>query len=209
MKKKIPIDLDKYYKNNLAPLVSRASYVLRITDWKDYPVPVLVVKERREVIDKKSDKKKTGSLKKATTRLLLFEIGFIYGESLRRCLPILKRIISTIRDKADVPLELQRYLTKEGLRKRVTLPLDEEAGAKIGLISKLQMRIDNLDRVELITRRIAHFSREEAAYWLARTTSFGNDYNRWAISGLKIMLGGHSDDPAIVKALERISDEGQ
>jgi len=38
------------------------------------------------------------------------------------------------------------------------------------------------------------FTREEAAYWLSRVTTFGPDENRWAQAGLKIMLGGVPGD---------------
>ena len=30
-----------------------------------------------------------------------------------------------------------------------------------------------------MARRLARFTREEAVYWLSRTTSFGSDANRW------------------------------
>jgi hypothetical protein len=61
----------------------------------------------------------------------------------------------------------------------VDLPLDEVAGAKLGLIFRLQERLTDLDRVDLIARRVARFTREEAVYWLSRTTSFEPDANRW------------------------------
>src|SRR5262249_19815992 len=62
----------------------------------------------------------------------------------------------------------------------------------------------DLDRVELMARRLARFTREEAVYWLSRTTSFGSDANRWAIAGLRIMLGGHAKEPAVERMLERL-----
>jgi hypothetical protein len=101
---------------------------------------------------------------------------------------------------------LQRYLTHEGLRLRLNLPLDEEAGAKLGLIFRLQERLTDLDRVELIARRVARFTREEAAYWLSRMTSVGTDANRWAIAGLRIMLGGQAKDPAVARMLGRLRE---
>ena len=42
----------------------------------------------------------------------------------------------------------------------------EEAGAKLALIFRLQERVTDVDRVELIAQRVARFTREEAAYWL-------------------------------------------
>jgi hypothetical protein len=91
---------------------------------------------------------------------------------------------------------------------RVNLPLDEEAGAKLGLIFRLQERLTDLQRVELIARRLARFTREEAVYWLSRTTSFEPDANRWAITGLRIMLGGHAQDPAVERMLQRLRESG-
>jgi hypothetical protein len=71
----------------------------------------------------------------------------------------------------ECPPDWSRYLTQEGLKLRLSLPLDEEAGAKLALIFRLQERVPALDRVELIARRVVRFTREEAAYWLSRTTS--------------------------------------
>lgn len=136
----------------------------------------------------------------------LVERGHLAGDAQRRCLPIVRQIVGRVHDEYGVPLELQRYLTREGLKLRVNLPLDEEAGAKLGLIFRLQERIADLDRVELIARRIARFTREEAVYWLSRMTSFGADANRWAISGLRVMLGGQAKDPAVAQMFERIRE---
>jgi hypothetical protein len=71
-----------------------------------------------------------------------------------------------------------------------TLVLDEEAGAKLGIIFKLQERLADLDRAELLARRVATFSREEAGYWFSRITHYGPVANRWAVSGLRMMLSG-------------------
>jgi predicted nucleotidyltransferase len=54
------------------------------------------------------------------------------------------------------------------------------------------------------SRLLRNITREEAAYWLSRATSFGPSANRWALSGLRIMLGGHSKDPEIAGMLERL-----
>ena len=136
----------------------------------------------------------------------LVERGHLAGAAQRRCLPILRRLVGRVRDEYDIPLELQRYLTREGLALRVNLPLDEEAGAKLGLIFRLQERLIDLDRVELIARRVARFSREEALYWLSRTTSFEPDANRWAVAGLRLMLGGQAHDPAVERMLQRLRE---
>jgi hypothetical protein len=137
-------------------------------------------------------------------RPILIERGSLCGEPLHRCLPVLRRIVEGVTDAAGVPLELARYLTGEGLRTRGNLPLDEEAGAKLAMVFRLQDRLKDLDRVELIAYRVHQFTREEAAYWLSRTTSFGATANRWALSGLRTMLGGHPDDKGVQEMLERL-----
>lgn len=195
-----------YHSGTLAPLINKAPYVIRITELKNYPSPLFVLKERREFINKKSGKNQNKPRSRQTSQKKLVDLAKFYGESLRRCLPVLKKILSCVRDSKDIPLELQRYLTREGLRKTLTLPLDEEAGVKIGLISKLQVRVKEFDRVELIAHRVSRFSREEASYWLSRTTSFGPEYNKWAVSGLRIMLGGLTGDPGIEKMLEQLKN---
>ena len=58
------------------------------------------------------------------------------------------------------------------------------------------------DRVELIARRVDRFTREEAAYWYSRITSFGDTANRWAAAGMKVMLAGQSRDPNVAIMLE-------
>ncbi|MFP4035273.1 MAG: hypothetical protein ACLFT5_07190 [Desulfovermiculus sp.] len=203
------MDLHKHHVERLEPLVPKSPYVLRITEWKDYPVPVLVIKERRAYqLDTHNSRKQVQvPLLEPPVKRILVEIGFIYGEPLRRCLPVFWHIVSTVRDNQDIPLELQRYMNKEGLRLRLNLPLDEEAGAKLGLLCRLQVRVRELERIELMARRIARFSREEAVYWLYRTTTYGPEANRWAVSGLRIMLGGQPGDPAVGKMLARLREE--
>ncbi|WP_291323779.1 hypothetical protein [Desulfonatronospira sp.] len=202
------MDLTSHHLKKLEPLVPLASYVLRITEWKDYPVPVLVIKERRayQMHNKASGQENRPAMMELPVKRILVEIGSIYGEPLRRCLPVLKQIVSTVRDQQDIPLELQHYMNKNGLRLRLNLPLDEEAGAKLGLLARLQVRVKEMDRIELMARRIARFSREEAEYWLYRTTTYGSDANRWALSGLRIILGGQPGDPAVGRMLSRMRE---
>lgn len=73
-------------------------------------------------------------------------------------MPVLWHIVSTIWDEQDIPLEVQRYMNKDGLRMRLNLLLDEEAGAKLGLLFRLQVRVRELDRIELMARRTSCFS---------------------------------------------------
>ena len=119
-------------------------------------------------------------------------------------LPVLKSVLGRVRDQGGVPLNLERWMTVEGLRRIVTLPLDEEAGAKLALVFRLHERIADLDRVELIARRVERLTREEANYLLSRTTRFDPAANRWAMAGFRIMLGGQAKDPAVRETLDRL-----
>ena len=209
-------DLQQHYDERLVRVWRRMPFVLRITAWQDMPVPVLVVKERHSVNGtntSSASQQQQPSLiapdaQGRSSQENLVERGHLAGEAQRRCLPILRRLVGRVRDGYGIPLELQRYLTREGLTLRVNLPLDEEAGAKLGLIFRLQERLTDLDRVELIARRVARFTREEAVYWLPRTTSFESDANCWAVAGLRLMLGGQAHDPAVERMLQRLRDAG-
>lgn len=194
-------DLKSHHKKHLAPLLPASPFVLRVTEWKGYPAPVLVVKERLASAEEGMD---SGKKTEQQTERRLADIGFVCGEPQRLCLPVFRQIVERIRDQRGIPMELQRYLTQEGLSLRLNLPLDEEAGSKLGLIFRLQMRVKELDRIELIARRVARFTGEEASYWLSRTTHFGPDASRWALSGLRIVVGGQPHDPAVEKMLERL-----
>lgn len=187
------LSLNEQYEHQLKGLVRTATFVLRITEWKDQPAPVLVVKER--VSREEGQKAKTEGL---------VERGHIKGEMLRRLLPLLKKACSHVVDPSGVPTQVERFLSQEGLRLRITLPIDDEAGAKLALIFRLQERLPDADRVELVTRRVLLFSREEALYWLSRVTDFGADANRWAISGLRLLLGGQPNDPGVLRMLESL-----
>jgi hypothetical protein len=185
--------LQEHYDRQLKGLVKSAPFVLRITEWKDQPPPVLVVKER---VSRDETTQNRGES--------LVERGFVKGETLRRLLPLLKKVCASVLDSAGVPTQVDRFLTQEGLKQRVTLPLDDEAGAKLALIFRLQERLPDADRVELIARRVLLFSREEALYWLSRVTDFGPDANRWGVSGLRLFLGGQPNDPGVTRVLESL-----
>lgn len=185
--------LQEHYDRHLKGLVKGAPFVLRITEWKDKPPPVLVVKER---VSRDEAAQTRGEN--------LVERGFVKGETLRRLLPLVKKACSSVVDAAGVPTQVDRFLTQEGLRLRVTLPLDDEAGAKLALVFRLQERLTDAERVELLARRVLQFSREEALYWLSRITDFGPDANRWAISGLRLFLGGQPNDNGVTRMLESL-----
>lgn len=183
--------LSELYERTLKNLWRTAPFVLRFTELAEYPGTVLVIKERVEK-ETSSSGKKLGSL---------HDRGALYGENLKFLQPRIKVILESVVDDGGVPLELQRFISREGLKLRDNLPLDEEAGAKLALIFKLQARIHNPDRLELLARRVQRFSREEAAYWLGRTTHYGADANRWAVAGLRTMLCGTTNNDAGIERL--------
>ena len=121
----------------------------------------------------------------------------IHVNTWHRILPILKGILSQVTNKQGIHLELDMMLDKN------TLPVDDEAGYRIALIFLLAKGIRDLDRVELIARRISRFTREEAAYWHSRCSDYGDAQNRWGKKGLAIMLCGESGDDDMLEVLER------
>lgn len=44
----------------------------------------------------------------------------------------------------------------------------------------------------------------EALHWVYRITDFGPDANRWAISGLRRMLGGQVGDAGVSRMLDKL-----
>ena len=124
--------------------LSKAPWVLRITEHRDKPAPVMIVKERIPA-EQRDD---TGDL--VAPRSVLRERGLVYGPPQVRCLPRIRTILTRICDKAGIPFELHRHLQGKRITFRGNLPLDEEAGCKLALICKLQERIKEMDRVELL-----------------------------------------------------------
>lgn len=200
------LHLAGYHQKHLEPRWRKAPFVLRITEWKGSPIPVLVVKERQgqddDTLDAPAPSDTAASLTPRNGNLA--ERGHLAGDALRRVLPILRAIVAPVQDESGIPLKLERFLTQEGLRLRVNLPLDEDAGAKLALICRLQERVTDMERVELMARRVARFTGEEAAYWLSRMTSFGPDASRWAVAGMRIMLCGQAQDAGVGRMLERM-----
>jgi hypothetical protein len=186
------------YQKRIRPMVQHAPWVLRITEYKDKPAPVLVIKRRF------SPEKFTKKIGQVMDKPVLKDQGLIYGHSLRRCLPVIQIITGGLSDDAGIPLDLHRFIGHNRITFRGNLPLDEEAGAKLALIFKLQERMKDMDRVELLAWRIERFSREEAAYWLSRATQYGQAANRWAQAGMRILLGGQPDDHAVQAMLDKL-----
>lgn len=195
MNKKAPkdknIQLQMYYDKKVCQEVSKAPWVLRITEHKDKPVPLFIIKQRIH------PEQRTDLADLKAPRSILLERGLIYGPSQKRCIPVLKTILARVKNIRDIPMELQQFLNGSRVEFRGNLPLDDEAGYKMALIFKLQERIKELDRVELIARRVDRFTMEEAGYWYSRMTSFGDAANRWAMAGMKVMLAGQPRDPNI------------
>jgi hypothetical protein len=130
--------------------------------------------------------------------------GLLYGQSLRRCLNTLQTIVDDVVDEAGIPLGIARFIPTGHISFRGNLPLDHTAGSKLALIFKLQERVKDMDRVELIAWRVERFTREESLYWLTRATQFGVVGNRWAQAGMRTMLGGQPGDPAIQDLLGKM-----
>ena len=184
-------------KQHLQKLVKDAPWVLRGTRLKGRSGPVLIVKERvwpDEALQEVQPK----------ARPILHDRGLLTGPALKRVLPVVRQILTPLTDQQGIPLDLQRHLGNGSITLRGNLPLDREAGAKLALLFKLQTRLNDLDRIELIAWRIARLSSEEANYWWARTTLLGDAANRWAVSGLRLMLGGQPGDPAIGRMLTQL-----
>lgn len=188
---KPPVNLDDYYNRKVEPHLPRMPWVLRITDHKKRPSPVFVIKYRKPLDE---DSKETR----------LVERGVLYGDQLRRCLPSIQQVLARVRDEGDKHLDLHQYVQGKAIAFRGNLPLDEGSGSKLALLFRLQERVKDLDRVELMARRIDNFTDEEASYWLSRILHFSRATNRWAIAGMRIMLGGLPGDPAIGEMLKEL-----
>jgi hypothetical protein len=207
------LDLDTHYARRVEPRLAAAPWQLRLTDLKKKPSPVFVVRVRKVIAP---DAAKSSGRKKQNTGPKLWDVpdpekvefhdrGMLYGPPQVRCLPIIRTILSRVQDDDNAPLELHRFLAGDRIAFRGNLPLDDEAGSKLVMLFKLQERMRDLDRVELMARRIERFTREEAGYWLSRMTNFGAEANSWAASGMKIMLGGQSGDKKrVTKVLEQL-----
>lgn len=200
-KREPKMGLDALYHKKVKNQLRKAPWVLRVTEHSDKPVPVFLTKQRI-LPDQRSDADDL-----IAPRSILLERGLLYGPSQLRCLPIVRTILTRVSDPAGIPLELNQFLNGKRISFRGNLPLDEEAGCKLALLFRLQERIKDLDRVELIARRVDRFTREEAAYWYSRMTSFGDAANRWAMAGMKVMLAGQSGDPNVSIMLEELQQK--
>ena len=144
MAKKKTFDHGRHFAERLAKLGNQTPYLLRISEWKNTPIPVLIAKERHY----RDEDPRSAEGERRRARAVLIDRGSLYGEALHRCLPVLRQMLESVTDQAGIPLELDRYMSPEGLRIRGNLPLDEETGAKLALLFRLQDRLKDLDRVD-------------------------------------------------------------
>jgi len=184
-----------HYYQTVRPEIPGSPWILRITEHKDKPVPVMVIKQRI-LPDQRTDADDL-----IAPRSVLRESGVLHGPQQQRCLPVLRTILARVKNDQGLSLDLQQYVNGSRITFRGNLPLTDEAGYKLALIFKLQERIRELDRIELIARRVDRFTREEAAYWHSRMTTYGDAANRWAAAGMKVVLAGHPKDPHIGQML--------
>lgn len=200
LKNPYPIsDSDPKGLRYLQRLASKSPFVLRFTRLKELNPPVLQVKERIAP----EEREDAAQLKQLRAKTV--ERGRIHGEAVRASRPIIRRILEQVRDDEGIPLGLEKFITKAGLRHTdLNLPLDETAGAKLALFFRLQTHMRDIDRIELLGRRIALFSREEAIYWLANATAADPALRSWSIRGLRLMLCGEAGDQRVQQTLERI-----
>ena len=153
VEKKLKTDPKHHYQSRVRPELSKAPWVLRITEHKDKSVPVFIIKERIHP-DQRTD---TDDL--VAPRSVLREKGLLYGRHQHRCLPIIRTILGPDhRPKPDSAGAWGSTSAGGASNFAAILPLDAEAGCKLALIFKLQERIKELDRVELIARRVDRFT---------------------------------------------------
>src|SRR3954470_14923453 len=102
-------DREQHYSRKVAPLVNQAPWVLRVTDLKDKPSPVFVIRQRRTVQaepsrngrgKRKKRQDDPGSslfgAEKPVEKTVLHDRGLLYGDAQRRSLPVLRLILSRV-----------------------------------------------------------------------------------------------------------------
>lgn len=199
-KPKPDADAARRYRARVKPQWADAPWRLLVTEHRDKPPPLFIIKERVSPGDEGRPEAE------GLVRPVLRQRGLLYGDAQRRALPVVRAIVGRVADADGIPLDLADYLPRGRIVFRGSLPLDEEAGAKLALVFRLREKIPDLDRVELIARRVDRFTREEAAYWLSRLVNFAPAENRWAAAGMKLMLGGQPGDAHVRRMLDSIRE---
>lgn len=189
----------------LSAKAAKSTWVLRISEQKQYTGPILTVCERTPTgePDHVNANQLSMSLDVPTRpRTKLTEWGRIFNGHLRVCLPAIREIVTGMEDDEGKPLEVAALLD-DRLEFRGKLPLDETAGTKLALLFRLHGLVRKDNRTELMAWRIARFSREEAMYWFAKTTvsAYGKSSVNWAKAGLRVMLAGQQNNTVEVDRL--------
>ena len=178
--------LHKYYQETVKVKTLDAEWILDVRRDK------ACLKERKELPGSRG------------AREAFVERGSMYGSSLKRSLPVIRSILSTVQNELGIGMDLHHFLNEDFLFQG-KLPLHSEGGYKLALLFKLQERVQDMDRIELMARRIHSFTAEEAGYWWSRLSDFDEIRNRWAQNGMRIMLGGTSEDKSgVAETLQRL-----
>ncbi len=195
----------KLIERQLVEEAANCTWVLRVSEQRQYTGPVLTVCER--IPTGEPEFVNTDQLVMALDvpkrpRTKLKEWGRIFNGHLRVCLPAIREIVTGIQDEEGKPLEVAALLD-DRLEFRGKLPLDETSGTKLALLFRLHGLVRKDNRTELMAWRIARFSREEAMYWFAKTTvsAYGKSSVNWAKAGLRVMLAGQQNNPVEVDRL--------
>ena len=107
--KRKPSKVDKArHLQRIKKSISKYPWALRITERRDKPAPVMIVKERI-LPEQRVD---TDDL--VAPRSVLKERGLLYGPPQVRCLTVIRTILTRVCDKAGIPLELQQFLQEKG-----------------------------------------------------------------------------------------------
>lgn len=173
--------------DQMQPLFEKATWILRVTERKEFTGPVLEICERQ-------------STDSGTTRLK--EYGRIYNGTLRTCRNAICYMLSQELDDTGRSVGLQE-LIDEKTEYRGQIPLRDEIGAKLALLFKLHPQVRSQERIELMAWRIERFTREEALYWVSKVSIpvYGKRGIEWAKSGLRLMLAGQQKDETAVREL--------
>lgn len=199
MRKKTSKLKSAFDRKRFRKLYRSAPFALLVTEHKKFPIPILILKEREKV---------EGEL---SGRFRNREFRF-YGDAMHRLLAdrLVARLVRGVLDPDEVPLELEKVLVPAVLNKEklpIQIPLNEEAGMKLALLFSLGSPIKDIDRVELIARRLDRFSREEAGYWYSRIARLDKDLRSMGVRGLRTILcgdGSKEDRPRIQRMLEKL-----